>query len=157
VPTARVPGDETSDDHDRSARTTNEIASKLTIAIVESDLSVRRALSRFLRSFELGVETYASGHAFLEAAHPDGVACLIVDFMLDDMTALELHERISRAGSAPPLIVLDACDVLCLEDLAMRSGAFAFFRMPFEPLALMSAVGKAITADAQDGASLLVA
>ncbi len=131
-------------DQNTSTRRTGELRvverpATPTIAIVDGDLSVRRALARLVRSCGYGAEAFATGREYFAAPHPNGVSCLIVDLSLEDMSGAELYARVARAGSAPPAIAIDAQDDAC-----RCAWAVASFRKPFDATALIDAVDRAL-------------
>ena len=116
------------------------------MVVVDDDPSVCRGLSRLLLACGLVVQTYASAEDFLAASHPGDVACLVVDVQMSGMSGLELLERLTTAGDAPPAIVITAHDTAATRDRALRCGA-ALLPKPFESTALLAAVGRAIGRD----------
>ena len=50
-----------------------------TVFLVDDDASVRRRLSRLLRSFGFRAETFASAQEFLARVPSDGPSCALVD------------------------------------------------------------------------------
>ncbi len=78
------------------------------IAVVDDDPAVLRALSRLLRSRTFDVHTYGSGQEFL-ASLPDGLPkCLIVDLQMPLMTGQELQQHLVRNGFDIPTIMITA-------------------------------------------------
>ena len=69
------------------------------VYLVDDDPSVRRALSRLLRSAGLLVETFASAQAFLESPPPDQPACLVLDVVLPGASGLELQSTLRKTGT----------------------------------------------------------
>src|SRR4051812_41024193 len=105
----------------------------MTICIVDDDSSVRRAVSRLLESFSLSVEAFASAEEFLDATHPNGIACLLLDVYMDGMSGLDLYERLEAAGRfETPVIFVTAHDDVVTRERIGRSRAFAVIRKPFE-------------------------
>jgi FixJ family two-component response regulator len=71
------------------------------IAVIDDDLSVRRALQRLLRSAGFAVETFATAREFLDAGHLSQMACLVLDVHLPRMTGLQLQEHLAISGARP--------------------------------------------------------
>jgi len=118
------------------------------ICVVDDDLSIRRAVSRLLGAYSLPVETYTSAEAFLDASHPNGVACVILDICMDGMSGFDLYDRLRAAECcAPPVIFLTGCDDVATRDRIARCEAIAYIQKPFVMRTLLSAVGRAIGRD----------
>jgi FixJ family two-component response regulator len=114
------------------------------IAIVDDDPAVLRALSRLLRSRSFRVTTYISGQEFL-AALPGGLPdCLIVDFQMPDMNGLELEEHlISNCIAVPTILITAHADAAILSQPA-EDPFVARLRKPLHDEALFSAINRAI-------------
>src|SRR6476646_4597257 len=112
------------------------------IAIVDDDPAVLKALSRLLRSHAFRARTYGSRQEFL-AALPTGLPdCLIVDFHMPEMNGLELQQHLVSNGIEIPTILITAHG-----DAASRSdeGTFvASLRKPLQEDILFAAIDKAI-------------
>ena len=65
------------------------------IAIVDDDASVRRSLLRVVQSAGYLGETFASAREFLAWLPHGQAACLILDVHMDDLSGLDLHDRIN--------------------------------------------------------------
>ena len=74
-------------------------ASKCTIAIVEDDASLRRALERLLCASGFEAHTFASAEEFLGSAVPESHACLILDIRLPGMSGFELFDHLTASAS----------------------------------------------------------
>jgi FixJ family two-component response regulator len=80
-------------------------AKRQTIAVVDDDDAVRDSLQFFLETLEHPVVTFASGHEFL-AQDGAGLACLILDHHMPDMTGLQLAEHLRGRGSRLPILLV---------------------------------------------------
>jgi len=68
-----------------------------TIAIVDDDPGLRRALGRLLSTFDYRTETFGSAGEFLLAAETSKLACIVVDINLGDTSGLELVRQLSSS------------------------------------------------------------
>jgi FixJ family two-component response regulator len=111
------------------------------IAIVDDDPAVLKALSRLLRSRAFRARTYGSGQEFLAALSAGLPDCLIVDLQMPEMNGLELQRHLVSNGIEIPTILITAHD-----DVAMRdhSGLVANLRKPLQQQALFEAIDRAI-------------
>src|SRR6476619_893893 len=111
------------------------------IAIVDDDPAVLKALSRLLRSHAFRARTYGSGQEFL-AALPTGLPdCLIVDFQMPEMNGLELQQHLVGSGIKIPTILITAHADVALRD---QAGLVASLRKPLQEKALLDAIDKAV-------------
>ena len=111
------------------------------IAIVDDDPAVLKALSRLLRSHAFRARTYESGREFL-AALPAGLPdCLIVDLQMPEMNGLELQQHLVSSGIEIPTILITAYADVTLRD---HSGLVASLRKPLQQQALFEAIDRAV-------------
>ena len=111
------------------------------IAIVDDDPAVLKALSRLLRSRAFRVQTYESGQEFL-AALPAGLPdCLVVDLQMPEMNGLELQQHLVSNGIAIPTILITAHGDVELRD---QPSLVASLRKPLQEKALFDAINKAV-------------
>jgi FixJ family two-component response regulator len=78
------------------------------IALIDDDLSMRKAIGRLLRTHGYFCQAYESGEAALadpELLHMD---CLVVDIHLGGINGFELCERIQASGAHIPHIFITA-------------------------------------------------
>jgi FixJ family two-component response regulator len=108
--------------------------SKPTIAVVDDDASVCRALGRLVRSLGMNADTFTSGHQFIEqietmpSVHPD---CVVLDVQMPGMNGLEVQEFLVRSENPIPVIFITAHDEAGVCERALQAGAVAFLRKPF--------------------------
>ena len=111
-----------------------------TVFIVDDDASMRGALTRLIRSAGLPTESFASAEEFLEAVDMNARAFLVVDARLTGMSGLELLACMAERASTIPAAVITAVDDGQVEDDALRAGAIAFLRKPFDPQSLLDTI-----------------
>ena len=110
-----------------------------TVCIVDDDASIRTALRRLFLSAGLTVATFASAEEFLREA--DGTAgCVVADVHLGGMNGLELQAALIRRGDALPMILISGVASEEMEAEALRLGAIAFLRKPFNAGTLLDTV-----------------
>ena len=113
------------------------------IYVIDDDESVRRSLARLLASLDMNVQVYASAEAFLLEAADRRDGCLIVDVQLLGMSGTELQQRMALASWTLPVIAMSGAHDPVVEMDAMRMGARAFLRKPFDAQALRDALDRA--------------
>jgi FixJ family two-component response regulator len=115
------------------------------IAVVDDDMSVRRALARLLRAAGYRTETFADADAFLAnlVRHPP--ACLILDVRMPGMSGLELYEQMLAERRAIPTIFITGHGDSRMAARAIAAGAAGFLLKPFEDEQLLEAVRGAVS------------
>lgn len=116
-----------------------------TIYIVDDDASVRGALTRLVESEGWNVACFASAREFLADVAHDGIGCIVLDVGMPEMTGPELHDRLRARGSTLPIIYLSGQGTLAIGVRAMRAGAHDFLEKPVDDVALLSAIGSAMS------------
>lgn len=117
-----------------------------TIAVVDDDPSVRKALARLLSVFGYRVELFASAEAFLDAAAASKAMCLLVDIKLGAMSGLDLARQLSTEGFEFPIVFMTGSEKNAVHRQCLDLGCVAFLQKPIPEAHLMGAVAKAIGA-----------
>jgi FixJ family two-component response regulator len=114
------------------------------VYVVDDDESVRRSLSRLLRSAGLNVETFPSAQAFLSRELPDRTACLVLDVRLPGQSGLDLQAALKQAGRGMPIVFISGSSDVPVSVQAMKEGAVDFLQKPFDDDQLLSAIAGAL-------------
>ena len=114
------------------------------IVVVDDDPSVRRGLSRLLRSTGYRVKTYSSAREFLDSDDYGRAACLVLDVRMPGQNGLDLHEVLIAAGHDTPVIFITGHGDISTAVRAMKSGAADFLPKPFDDKTFLKAVQQAI-------------
>jgi FixJ family two-component response regulator len=119
--------------------------SRSIIAIVDDDLSVRRALKRVVEIGGYTVLSFASAEECLELLSRDRPACLLLDIhLLDDgMSGFDLQERLAAEGVSIPVIFITAHENAATRARIERSGAAGYLWKPVDAEALLRAIRRA--------------
>lgn len=115
-----------------------------TVFVVDDDESVRRSLTRLLRSVGWNVEAFAAASDLLKRAPLTGPGCVLLDVQMPGMNGLELHERMSEAGISLPVVFLTGKGDIPMSVCAMKHGAVDFLVKPVEEDVLFQALDQAI-------------
>ena len=110
------------------------------VYVIDDDASIRRSVSRLLTSSNLTVRTFDSGETFLAELGKLSQGCLIVDVDLKGMSGLELVRQMTSAYSAWPIIVMSGSHDKKAASEAVRLGARAYLRKPFDSQALLDTI-----------------
>jgi len=114
------------------------------VAIVDDDLSFRKALGRLLRSVGHQVLLYASADAFIHATDRPSRGCLLLDIRMPGLDGLELQDFLNREGCHWPVIFLSGHGDVPMSVRAMKAGAVDFLLKPCERDQLLDAVDRAL-------------
>ena len=120
------------------------------IAIVDDDKSVCRAIARLLRSLEMDVDTFTSGHEFIEhietmrSFHPD---CVVLDVRMPGISGLEVQQLLVRSENFIPVIFITGHDDMIVRERALQAGAVAFLRKPIDKELLIKILNEALKPD----------
>jgi FixJ family two-component response regulator len=114
--------------------------SRIQVAVVDDDDSVRKALSRLLRSAGMDPETFDSAEGFLQSLHERQPDCLLVDVCMPGMDGAELLQHLNDVGVDVPSIVITAHDDEHAREAFRTSGAAAFLLKPLDDQVLLQAI-----------------
>lgn len=142
--------------HDGYAATGQTAAARAgtaTIAVVDDEASVRKALVRLFDSADLRAEPFPSARAFLRALEERSFDCLVLDLQMPDMTGLDLQRylRMVCPNLYLPVIIVTAHDEPGTRDLCFAAGVRAYMRKPVDGNALLDTVHKLTVRDAESG------
>jgi CheY-like chemotaxis protein len=125
-------------------RTSDVTTPAQTVYVIDDNANLRRALGRLLTSSNWPVRTFDSAEAFLAELDKLSSGCLIVDIQLQGMDGLELIRWLIDAGLSWPIIVMSGLYDKNAESEALRLGARAFLRKPFDSQILLDAIARAL-------------
>jgi FixJ family two-component response regulator len=96
-----------------------------TVFIIDDDASVRKSLSRLLRSAGFEVETFATAELFLEREHYDGIGCLVLDVRMPGISGIDLQDELNKADYSMPIVFITGHGNIPMGVQAMKKGAEA--------------------------------
>ena len=117
------------------------------VYVVDDDLSVRQALSSFVRSTGLLVQTFASAEEFRRHPRADAPSCVILDVMLPDVSGLELLRELASGDAAIPIVCITGHGTIPMGVRAIKEGALEFLTKPFREEDLLHAIEQALDRD----------
>ena len=117
------------------------------VFIVDDDESVRKALSRLIKSVDLKVETFSSANDFLKRDPYDGPACLVLDIRMPGLSGLDLQAELAKSERTSSIVFITGHGNIPMSVQAIKAGAVDFLEKPFEEQALLDAVHLAIQKD----------
>ncbi len=122
-----------------------------TIAIVDDEPTVRRALHRLLSAADIESTPFASGAALLAVLRqwrPDGI---VLDLQMPDMTGLDVLKALAARGFAIPTIVITARDEPGSREQCVANGAMSYLCKPLDETMLLSEIARAVAASRAAG------
>jgi FixJ family two-component response regulator len=113
------------------------------VAVVDDDEKVCRSFGRLLRAAGLQSIAYPSAEAFLADAKQPRFDCLVLDVQLGGMSGIELAQRLTADGAAPPFIFITAHDDPAARDQAEATGCAAYFQKTDSGAQVLDAIRRA--------------
>jgi FixJ family two-component response regulator len=123
-----------------------------TVFLVDDDASVRKALTRLIKSAGYQVQAFASARDFLEhwATAEDGPACLVLDVRMPGLSGLDLQQELQSANAPLPIIFITGHGDIPMSVKAMKHGAVDFLPKPVKDKALLGAIAQALERAARE-------
>ena len=112
----------------------------LVVYIVDDDESVRRGLSRVIRSAGLEPLAYGCGEHFLEEVRNHPAGCILLDITMPGQSGFQVAARLKERSIALPVIAVSARDDDETRRRAHELGAKLFFCKPVDDRALLDAI-----------------
>ena len=113
------------------------------IYIVDDDDSIRRALSRLMKSTGYNAETFDSARLFLDSVPPDTRGILILDVRMPDIDGFQLQAKLNSLRSRLQIIFITAHAQAGDRERAMEAGAKGFLQKPFSDESLLDLIKSA--------------
>jgi FixJ family two-component response regulator len=113
------------------------------VLLVDDDESLRRALARTIRLGGFEVEAFRSVEELLARGVPEHGACLVLDFDLPGIGAIEFKRTLADAGRDLPTIFITALEPAEVGGLLAAFSPVAVLYKPFDQENLLEAIGRA--------------
>ncbi|MGH7846361.1 MAG: response regulator transcription factor [Candidatus Binatia bacterium] len=115
------------------------------VFLVDDDGSVRKALTRLIKSAGYRVQAFGSAREFLDAKpETDGPACLVLDVRMPGLTGLDLQGELQAVNANLPIIFITGHGDIPMSVKAMKAGAVDFLPKPVKDTALLNAIEQAL-------------
>lgn len=105
---------------------------RLTVAIVDDDETVRRALRRMVSSLAYIPLEFSSGKAFLASLHDSKFGCVLLDLHMPELNGIDVLVQLRGAGYTLPAIIITGGDEPKMRARCMQAGASAYLIKPIE-------------------------
>lgn len=116
----------------------------ITVFVVDSDDSVRRAMARLMKADGFRAVCVSSVEALFQQDLTASEALLLIDVRTARQSETSLHEELGARGLNPPVIYLTDCDTERSRRKARLMGAAGYFRKPVDEQALSDAITFAV-------------
>jgi len=117
---------------------------KITIYLIEDDISQRDSIESLLVYKDYIVKSYSVANNFLKNVPFERPAIIIADIQLPDLSGVDLHRILIEKNITCPIIFISGEASIQQSIDAMKQGAIEFLVKPFEIEELTDAVTKAI-------------
>src|ERR1700736_2499232 len=128
---------------------TNMIVPDSLVFAIDDDASVRKGLTRLLRSARYQTEAFNSASDFLLRPPHPGPSCVIVDVRMPGVTGIELQEALIQRRREEQLIFITGHGDISMCAQAMKAGAVDFLSKPFRADELLQCVERALIRSAE--------
>src|SRR5215475_7345209 len=115
-----------------------------TILIVDDEPSNRNILNQELTHEGYSVVAASDGREALKKVESSRPDLIILDFMMPDLSGLEVLKELRKRENDTPVIMVTAYGTLERAVEAMKEGAYDFITRPFEPDHIVLVVQKAL-------------
>jgi len=103
----------------------------MVVFVVDDDEGMRRSLSFVLSKAGIETRCFSSGSQLLQEWDDLTPGCLVVDFLMPDMTGLQLVEHVRARGVMTPFILVTGHGTVTMAVQAMKMGAVTVIEKPF--------------------------
>ncbi|HEU0210521.1 MAG TPA: response regulator [Candidatus Udaeobacter sp.] len=119
------------------------------VFLIDDEVSIRKGVSRLLRSAGYKTEAFASGSDFLAREQHHGPACLIVDVRMPGVSGMDLQTALIQRRREEQLIFITGHGNISMCAQAMKAGAVDFLPKPFHHKELLQCVERALARSAE--------
>ncbi len=119
----------------------------VSVYIIDDDESVRKGLSRLMRSAGLKCYTYQDPELFMSEIRNDCCSCIIMDVTMPHLSGFELCGKLKEKGITTPVIAVSAHDDNESLRMAQDMGVRFYLRKPVDDQALLDAISWLVSRD----------
>jgi FixJ family two-component response regulator len=124
------------------------IPSNSLVFLIDDDASVRKGVSRLLRSAGYISEAFGSASDFLTREQHSGPACVIVDVRMPGINGMDLQNVLIQRRREEQLVFITGHGEISMCAQAMKAGAVDFLPKPFRSTELLQCVERALARSA---------
>lgn len=119
------------------------------VCLVDDDSAVLKSIGRLLASDGFTARSFDQPKDFLAYVQTNAVALVVLDIWMGQMNGLDVQAQISAISPATRVIVITGREDAKMKDAALRAGAVAYFRKPFDDGDFLGAVRGALAVHVQ--------
>ncbi len=119
------------------------------VFLIDDDASVRKGVSRLLRSSGYKNEAFGSASDFLTREQHSGPACVIVDVQMPGLNGMDLQSVLVERRREEQLVFITGHGDISMCAQAMKAGAVDFLPKPFRDTELLECVQRALVRSAE--------
>jgi two-component system nitrogen regulation response regulator GlnG len=124
--------------------TTETIAAKAKILIVDDDNRVIESLREYISDFNYSLDVVRTGREALQKAVSDDYDLVMLDINLPDFSGMDVLRELKKAGSSQPVLVMTGFVSTDAAIEAMKLGAHEFITKPFDLDRLMGVINRLV-------------
>ena len=122
-----------------------------TVFLIDDDPSVRRALTRLIKSAGYQVQPFASARGFLDGGcRSAGPSCLVLDVQMPGLSGLDLQHELAALDMNLPIVFITGHGDIPTSVRAMKAGAVDFLQKPVKDKDLLQAIEQSLARAARD-------
>ena len=125
------------------------IPAKSLVFLIDDDASVRKGVTRLLRSARYKSEMFESASDFLTRTPHPGPSCVIVDVQMPGLNGIDLQEALIQRRREEQIVFITGHGDIPMCAQAMKAGAVDFLRKPFRGGELLQCVQNALIRSAE--------
>lgn len=119
------------------------------VFVIDDDASVRKGITRLLRSAGYNIETFHSAAEFLTRSEHCGPSCLIVDVRMPGLNGIDFQQTLIQRRREEQLVFVTGYGDIPTCVRAMKAGALDFLPKPFLDEELLQCVERALLRSAE--------
>lgn len=124
-------------------------AEPVQVAILDDDPSIRSAITRFLKTWDLRVSAYATCVEFMQAIADKRPDCLVLDLHMPEFDGIAVMNHLKYTKVELPVIVISAEEETKFRDVCYSLGAIRYLRKPLNGADLLTAIEDAVAGAAR--------
>ncbi len=128
-----------------------------TVYIVNQDIASNSVTKRLLSSVDIFSRDFTSPSELLNNDSFSIPSCFLISYLLPEMTGFELMKRLRMEGVIQPCIFTSPKFEPELATQTLGEGGYGFIKKPFEPVAFLDLIQKALKHDKQSNYYLRLA